>query len=343
MKKLLVGLLACLCVVSAQAEEKVVVYNWSEYIDESVLEAFTGETGIKVEYSTFDSNEVLYSKLKLTKGEGYDVVIPSTYYVSKMAKEGLLQAIDKSKLDNFKNLDADLLNKSYDPNNQYSVPYLWGSTGIAYKSDEINAGEVTSWKDLWKPEWKGKLLFTDDVREVFHTALRINGHSGNSSNPDEIRQAYELLKGVMPNVLVFNSEAPREPYLSGDVSVGMIWNGEVVMAREDDDTLNYVYPSEGAVFWVDSFAIPVGAPNVDNAHAFINFLLRAEVSKTNTEYTGYATPNKAAMPLLDEATRNDTTTFAPKAAIDAGEFHVDIGDEAIQLMNDYWLKLKAGS
>ena len=339
MKKLL--LVSLLLVAGAvQAGGKVVVYNWSEYIDDSVLEDFTKETGIEVVYSTFDSNEVMYSKLKLQKGKGYDIVVPSTYYISKMVNEGLLQKLDKSKLKNIKNLNPDLLNKDYDPGNQYSLPYMWGSTGLCYNADEVKPGSITAWKDLWDPKWKGKLLFTDDVREVFHMALRINGHSGNSSNPDEIRQAYETLKKVIPNVLVFNSEAPREPYLSGDVIVGMNWNGEAVSAAQENPAIQYVYPKEGAVFWVDSLAIPAGAENIDNAHAFIDYMLRAEVAKRNTEYVGYATPNKAALPLLSKETRENPVIFPPADVIANGEFHRDIGNEAMQLMNDYWQKLK---
>ncbi len=342
MKKRLLSAALLLCAGSAMANGKVVVYNWSEYIEESVLTEFTKATGIEVEYSTFDSNEVMYSKLKLQKGAGYDVIVPSTYYISKMAREGLLQPLDKSKLPELGNLDPALLDKPYDPGNQYSVPYFWGSTAISYNKQLIDGSQLNSWRDLWKPAFKGQLLLTNDVREVFHMALRLNGHSGNSSDPEEIRQAYELLKSVIPNVLVFNSEAPREPYLSGDVNVGMNWNGEVMMANEEDEVLGYVYPKEGAVFWVDSFAIPVGAANVDNAHAFINFLLTAEIAKANAEYTGYSTPNLAAKALLDESLRNNPVVFPPKAAIEAGEFHQDIGDEAIGLMNEYWQKLKAG-
>jgi spermidine/putrescine transport system substrate-binding protein len=327
----------------AQAtEEKVVVYNWSEYISEEVLEDFTRQTGIEVEYSTYDSNEVMYSKLKLQKGSGYDVIVPSTYYISKMAKEGLLQKIDKARLPHFKNLDPDLLNKSYDPDNTYSIPYMWGSTGIGINTGELDKQSVTSWVDLWDQKWKGQLLLTDDVREVFHMALRINGHSGNSSNPEELKQAYEKLKDLMPNVLVFNSEAPREPFLSGDVALGMIWNGEVIMAQEDNPKIDYIYPEEGAVFWVDSFAIPAGAANVDNAHKFIDFMLRAESAKANIEYVGYAAPNKAALELLDEETRNNPIIFPPASVIEAGEFHYDIGDDAMAIMNDYWQKLKTG-
>jgi len=324
-----------------QAGERVVVYNWSEYIPEDTLEKFKKETGIEVVYSTYESNETLYTKLKLMKGEGYDVVVPSTYYVSKMAKEGLLQKVDKSKLDNFKNLDPDLLNKSFDPSNEYSVPYLWGSTGIGINVRDIPMDSITGWQDFWDPKFKNQLLLTDDVREVFHMALRIKGYSANTTDEAQIKEAYEYLKELMPNVRVFNSDAPREPFLSGDVSLGMIWNGSVVQAQEDDEDIQYIYPKEGAVFWMDSFVIPAGAKNVANAHKFINFMLKAEIAKDCVDYVGYATPNKAGKALLDDETASDPTIFPDAETLAAGEFHTDVGD-AVLIYDKYWQLLKAG-
>jgi len=329
------------CAVSAQAAEKLVIYNWSEYLPEGVLEQFTKETGIAVDYTTFESNEVMYSKLKLLKGKGYDVVVPSTYYIAKMSKEGLLQPLDKSKLPGIKHLNPALLDKPYDPGNQYSVPYMWGSTGIGINTEAVDKKSITGWADLWDPKWKGKLLLTDDVREVFHMALRINGHSANSTNPDEIRQAYEKLKQLMPNVLVFNSDAPREPYMAGDVDLGMIWNGEVIMAQEEMPDIDYIYPREGAIFWVDSFAIPAGATNVAAAHKFIEFMMRPEIAKLCSEEIGYATPNLDGYKLLDEKTRNNKIIFPDDATVANGEFQTDVGD-ALALYNEYWQKLKTG-
>lgn len=339
MRSLLAALLAF--AVSAHAAEKVVVYNWAEYIPDGVLDEFTKETGIQVEYSTYENNEVMYSKLQLQKGKGYDVIVPSTYLVSKMRREGLLHTIDKSKLSNFKHLDPNLLNKPYDPDNQYSVPYLWGSTGIGVNAKVIDPATVTSWKDLWDPKWKNSLLLTDDVREVFTMALKIDGHSANSTNPDEIKQAYERLKALMPNVLVFNADAPREPFLAGDVNLGMIWNGEVVMAQEENPDIQYIYPSEGASFWADSFAIPAGAEHVDNALKFIDFMLRPEIAARTVESIGYATPNKTALDLLEEDTRNNPAIFPSKEILDKGEFQEDLGD-AMTLYNNYWEQLKTG-
>ncbi len=326
----------------AHAGGKVVVYNWAEYIPEGVLDAFTKETGIEVQYSTFENNETMYAKLQLQKGKGYDVVVPSTYLVSKMRDEGLLQPIDKSKLSNYKHLDPDMLDKPYDPGNQYSIPYLWGSTGIGVNATAIDPKTITRWSDLWNPKWKGQLLLTDDVREVFHMALKVLGYSTNTQNSEEIKQAYEKLTQLMPNVLLFNADAPREPFLAGDVNLGMIWSGEVSMAQEEMEDLVYVYPKEGAAFWVDSFVIPSGAQNVENAHKFIDYMLRPEIAKLTVEEIGYASPNRTARGMLDESIANDPVIYPPAEIVRTGEFQKDIGEKSTALMSGYWEKLKSG-
>lgn len=324
------------------AAKQVVVYNWSEYIPEAVVEKFTEETGIDVVYSTYESNEVMYSKLQLQKNTGYDVIVPSAYYVSKMAKEKMLLPLDKSKLSHFKQLNETLLNKEFDPNNQYSAPYLWGSTGIGLNSNEIDPASITSWRQLFDKKYAKQLLLTDDLREVFHIALVLNGHSPNTTKPEEIKKAYELLKTLMPNVLTFNSDAPREPFLAGDVNLGMIWSGEAVMAQEEEPAIQYIYPKEGAIFWVDSFAIPAGAKNVDEAHAFIDFMLRADNAAACVEEIGYATANKAALELIEEDTRNNPAIFPAEEVIKAGYFQNDVG-EALEIYNKYWELLKVGN
>lgn len=326
---------------AVQADGKLVVYNWAEYIPDGVLADFEKETGIKVEYSTYENNEVMYSKLKIQKGKGYDIVVPSTYLVSKMRDEGLLQKVDKTKLSNFKNLMPDLLNKPYDPNNDYSVPYLWGSTGIGVNSEEIDPSTVSKWADLWDTKWKNKLLLVDDVREAFGMALQKNGHSVNTKNPDEIKQAYEDLQKLMPNVRVFNADAPREPFLAGDVNLGMIWSGEANMAQKENDKIQYIYPKEGSGFWVDSLTIPAGAENVENAHKFIDYMLKPEVGKKVVEQLGYSTPNKEVKALVETKLQNNPIIFPPSDILSKAEFQQDVGD-AIKLYNDYWEKLKTG-
>lgn len=327
---------------SISAAEKVYVYNWTEYIPEVVLEQFTKETKIKVIYSTYESNETMYAKLKLMKGEGYDVVFPSTYFVSKMGKEGLLAPIDHKRLPNLSDLDPSVMDKAFDPDNRYSIPYMWGSTGIAVNAEVIDPSGVKSWKDLWEKKYKGQLLLQDDMREVFHMALKINGHSSNSTDPEEIKAAYLLLKDLMPNVLLFNSDSPRIPYLTGEVNIGMIWNGEGWMAEQENKAITYIYPEEGANFWVDSFVIPAGAKNIENAHTFIAFMLRPDIAKLCVEENGYATPVTTALPLLDKAVRENVTIFPSAEIVNVGEFQTDVGN-ALGIYQKYWEKLRAGN
>ncbi|MEZ9600452.1 extracellular solute-binding protein, partial [Vibrio sp. 10N.286.46.A8] len=255
---------------SFAADQELYFYNWSEYIPNEVLEDFTEETGIKVYYSTYESNESMYAKLK-TQGTGYDLVVPSTYFVSKMRKEGMLQELDKTKLSHFADLDPNYLDKPFDPNNNYSIPYIWGATGIGINSDMLDKSSVKNWGDLWDTQWEGQLMMMDDSREVFHIALSKLGYSPNTTNPEEIKEAYEELRKLMPNVLVFNSDFPANPYLAGEVSLGMLWNGSAYMARQEGATIDIIWPEKGAIFWMDSLAIPAGAKNTEAAHKMIDF------------------------------------------------------------------------
>lgn len=321
--------------------EKVVIYNWTEYIPEDVLRQFTRETGIQVEYATYESNEAMYSKLKLLDGKGYDLAVPSTFFVERMHKEGLLQPIDKSLLSNYRNLDPAHLNKPYDPNNVYSVPYLWGSTSIAVNGDDIDPSSITSWKDLWKPEFAGKLMIMDDVRDNFHVGLRVAGFDNNSKDEAEIEAAYQALKSLWPSIKMINSDSPKSPLIKGEVSLGIIWNGEAYMAQPELPNLQYIYPEEGAVLWVDSFVIPKGAENVENAHKFIDFMLRAESARAAIEELGYAAPNIPGRELLDEALRNNKIIFPDNEDIARGSYHQDLG-ETVLIYERYWERLKSG-
>jgi spermidine/putrescine transport system substrate-binding protein len=334
-------LCALLCAAPIHAAEKVYIYNWTEYIPESVLEQFTAETGIEVIYTTYDSNETMYAKLKLVEKDGYDLVVPSTYYVSKMGREDMLLPLDHALLPHRGDLDPNLMDRPFDPGNVYSIPYMWGSTGIAVNSNEILPETIDSWQDLWKPEFKGRLLLQDDMREVFHMALKIKGYPSNSRDPEQIEQAYQLLRELMPNVLLFNSDSPRLPYLAGEVSIGMIWNGEAWMAQQENPAITYIYPREGAAFWVDSFVIPKGARNVKNAHAFIDFMLRPDVAKVCVEENGYATPVLSAITLLDEEVRSSPVIFPDTRIVENGEFQTDVG-EALPIYQQYWEKLRTG-
>ncbi|MGE4292487.1 MAG: extracellular solute-binding protein [Desulfovibrio sp.] len=341
MKKMLLALCLALLPGLAWAGGEVYVYNWTEYVPEAVLAQFTEETGIKVIYTTYDSNEAMYAKVKLLGGEGYDVVVPSTYFVNKMRHEGLLLPLDRSKLPNFANLDKNFLNKAYDPDNEYSVPYLWGGSGIIANSELVPTAGMDSWRWLWSPELKGKLLLQDDLRDVLGIGLLLKGYSVNETDPEHIREAYELIKTLAPNVLVYNSDNPKSAYLGGEVAAGMIWNGEAHQALAEMDTLKFVWAREGGLLWMDNFVIPKNAKNVDNAHAFINFMLRPDIAAQCCEEYGYATPNKPAVALLPEELRNSPVIFPPDEVVTRSDFQNDVG-EAILVYEKYWHMLKAG-
>ncbi len=318
--------------------ERVLIYNWPDYIPDSVLQDFTNETGIKVTYTTFDNNEIMYAKLKLLNGRGFDVIVPSTYMVSRMRDEGFIRAIDSVELENFKYLNPELMNKSFDPDNNYSIPYMWGSTGIAVNTEKAEINTVTKWKDLWHTHWRGSLLLVDDMRDVFHIALKINGHSTNTTDPDEISQAYRLLHSLMPGVASISS-TPGSDLLGDEIDLGAISNGEVIVAQKQKPAIQYVYPDEGASFWMDSFVIPSRAVNLQNAYQFIDFMLRPEVAARCVQELGYATANLAALELLADSIRNNPVIFPPSDILAAAEFQQDIG-EAMILMNLYWETLK---
>ncbi|PPI86831.1 spermidine/putrescine ABC transporter substrate-binding protein PotD [Candidatus Pantoea edessiphila] len=320
-------LLMLFTTVQAQSPNNVLYfYNWTEYVPSGLLEQFTKETGIKVIYSTYESNEIMYSKLKTWKNGSYDLVVPSSYFVAKMRKEKMLQKIDKIALTNFKNLDPNLLNKPFDPNNNYSIPYIWGATVIGVNSDEINPKSITSWADLWKPQYKKSLLLIDDAREVFQIALRKLGYSGNTRDLKQIKTAYEELKKLMPNIVAFNSDNPGNPYMQGDVLLGMVWNGSAYVARQSGAPLETIWPKEGGIFWMDNLSIPIHAKNIKGALKLINFLLRPEIAAKVSISIGYPTANKEAKKFLPKKITNNTLLYPPNDILQKGEWQNDVGD-----------------
>lgn len=320
-------------------EETVIVYNWSDYLPESLLEDFTKETGIKVEYSTFSNNEVMYSKLKILRGRGYDVIFPSTYLVNVMKNEGLIQPLNHKLLKNINNLSVDLTNLSYDPGNKYSIPYLWGTTGLAIDRKKHPDEKIESWSALWEKKWRNSLVLQNDMREVFHMALKVNGHSTNSADPDEIKQAYERLLRLLPNIKAFD-DTPAKRFKDGDASIGLAFNGDVKLVQDEKPEFNYVYPQEGTTIWIDSFVIPSRAKNVENAHKFIDFMLRPEAAALSASEIGFATPNVGGKELLPEVLRSNIVMFPGKEVMGRVEYQKNVG-EAAATYKLYWEKLKS--
>jgi spermidine/putrescine transport system substrate-binding protein len=306
---------------------------------DSVLEDFTKETGIKVIMSTYDSNEALYAKIRMVEARGYDLIVPSTDYVARMRKEGLLQAIDKAKLSNFGNLDPKILNQAFDPDNTYSIPYMWGSTAIAVNTKDPAAASVTSFADLWKPELKGKILLPNDMRGVLAMGLKRLGHSLNETDPAKVGQACDLLMPLMASVRVFDSDSPKQALLNNEVQAAVLWNGEAYIAAGENPDIRYVYPKEGYSLWVDNLCIPKNASNALNAHVFIDYLLRPEVAAFICQEMGYSSPNLAAKALLPEDVRTNAIVYPSAEEMALGEFETDLG-EAVKAYEECWMRLK---
>ena len=326
----------------AASEEKVLnIFCWSEYLPQEALDKFTEETGIKVVYSTYESNEAMYAKLKLLGGKGYDIVVPSTYFIEQMRHDGLLQPLDKTRLTNLAKLDPTLLNQEYDPDNAYSIPYMWGATGLMVNKKFADPATVASWSDLMRPEFKGRVILSDDVRDVVGFALKRDGHSMNSRNEAEIKKAFDFLNELKPAVRVFDVTAAKQAFISEEVVIGIIWNGDAYIAIEENPDLAFVYPREGAVLWIDSFAIPKGAEHKDNAHKFIDFMLRPENAALVVEEFKYSTPNLEVRPYLPKELQESRLIFPTAEDLKNSEVTMGVG-EAKAVYERLWESLKAG-
>lgn len=343
-QQFITGLMIASCSVPAfsvvAGERTLNVYNWAEYMPMNVIEAFEKEYQVTVNYSTFENNEAMYTKLKLLDSAGYDVAFASTYIIAKMAREGMLAPLDKAQLSHLNDITPSLLDQPFDPNNQYSVPYVWGVTGIAYNGDYYDAQDVQSWQDLWNDKFNQQVMLLDDVRDVFGMALKSLGYSINTTNEQEVKQAYQRLRALKPNIVVYNSDAPHVPFVTGEVAAGMQWNGNAYLAREELPELGFVYPQEGAIMWMDNFVIPSGSENQLLAHQFINFILRPENQAQIVKTLGYPAPSQAAKQHLPEKMQNDPLIFPDDALIANGEFTDDIGSFA-EIYQKYWQKLKS--
>lgn len=329
------------CISSVFAANNVVnVYTWAEEIPDPLIRQFEKETGIKVNYATYDSNEIMYAKLRTNRHIGYDIVEPSSYYVVRLQHQGMLEALDKSKLPNFKNLDPFFTNQPYDPNSTYSIPFYWGTTGIYYNKDYFKNTDALAWSDLLNHQFINQLMILDDAREVFAAALLMLGYSINDRDPEHIKAAYLKLKSLLPNVRVFNMDAVTSILIDEDATVGMTMNGDAYNAFQENPKLQYVYPRDGFLIWVDNFTILKNAPHKENAYRFLNYLMRADVARQATMTVNYATANLAAWQSLPPAMKNNPILYPSHDILKQGEFQMDIGEKAFALTEKYWEQLK---
>jgi putrescine transport system substrate-binding protein len=343
----------------ASTEEKVVnVYNWSDYIEPATLEQFTKETGIKVNYDVFDSNEVLETKL-LAGNTGYDVVVPSASFMERQIKAGVFMKLDRSKLSNWDKLDPEVLQRValHDPGNEHAVNHMWGTDGIGYNEGKVNKidpnAPVDSWALVFDPKWAAKfkdcgISVLDAPSEMVGVALAYLGKDPNSQNEADLKLAEDLLLKIRPYIRMIHSSNYIDALANGELCIAVGWSGDVLQARDraaeagQGNVIKYTIPKEGTIIWFDMYAVPADAKHPDNAHTFINFMMRPEIAAANSNFINYANGNAASLSLVNESVRNDPGIY-PSQEVKAKLFP-DLAEtpEFTRLLNRSWTRFTTG-
>ena len=345
--------------MAALAQDRVVnVYNWSDYIDEEILTEFTAETGIKVVYDVFDSNEVVETKL-LAGGTGYDVVVPSAEFLSRQIQAGVFQKLDKAKLPNLTNMWGDIAARVavYDPSNDHSINYMWGTTGIGYNVDKIKErmpdAPVDSWKMIFDPDVIAKFAdcgvhMLDAPSEMIPAALNYLGLNPDSRDVDDLKKAEKLLLSIRPHIQKFHSSEYINALANGDICMTVGWSGDVLQARDRADeaengvTIEYSIPKEGAMMWFDQMAIPADAKNVEEAHIFLNYLMKPEVAAKASNYVYYANGNKVSQSMLNEDVIGDTAIYPDEATVKKLYTKLAYDPKFQRQVTRTWTRVKSG-
>ena len=321
---------------------QVIVYNWGEYIDPEVLSLFEEETGIQVIYEEYETNEIMYPKIK-SGAVAYDAVCPSDYMIQKMIDNGLLAKINWDNIPNIENIGEIYLDKSreFDQYNEYSVPYCWGTVGILYNKTMVS-NPVDSWRILWESQYKDSILMQDSVRDAFAVSLKYLGYSLNTTNIQELKEAQELLVTQKPLVQAYVIDQVRDKMIGNEAALGVIYSGEAIYTQMENPDLEYVIPKEGSNVWIDSWVIPKNAKHKENAEKFINFLCRPDIALMNFEYITYSTPNTAARELIeDPEIRNSHIAFPDDSELERCETFHFLGNEAEEIYNQLWREVKS--
>ena len=344
---------------AANTEEKVVnVYNWSDYIDPAMLEEFTRQTGIKVNYDVFDNNEVLQTKL-LAGNTGYDVVVPSASFLELQIKAGVFQKLDRSLLPNWKNLDQNILDRvaKHDPGNQYAVNHLWGTDALGYNVQKAKQvapdAPLDSWKVLFDPAWAAKfkdcgISVLDAPDEVIGVVLAYLGKDPNSENLDDLKLAEETLMKIRPYIKTINSSPYIDSLANGDLCLVLGWSGDILQAKSRAEEakqgveIGMSVPSDGTIIWFDMYAIPADAPHPKNAHAFINFMMEPKVAAANSNFVHYANGNSASAPYLDPAVANDPGVYPPPETMAKLFPNLARSQEFTRELNRTWTRFMTG-
>lgn len=317
---------------------EVYVFNWGEYIDPETIEMFEEETGIKVVYDEFETNEIMYPKVE-AGSSAYDVICPSDYMIQKMIDNDLLAELNFDNMPNAKaNIGAQYYEQAaaFDPGNKYCVPYCWGTVGILYNKTMVDE-PVTSWSILWNEKYKDNILMQDSVRDAFMVALKLNGYSMNSLDKAQLETARDSLIEQKPLVQAYVIDQVRDKMIGGEAALGVIYSGEAIYTQRENPDLEYVVPEEGTNLWIDGWVIPKNAPNMENAEKFIDFMCRGDIALKNFEYITYSTPNTAAQALIeDEDIKNSKIAFPDLSQLKNLETFTYLGEEGDQLYNSLW-------
>jgi spermidine/putrescine-binding protein len=320
------------------------LFVWTEYIPPDMQECFELVYNVKVNRDEYSANEEMYAKLS-AGGTAYDLVQPTDYIVSLMIRQGLLQKLDHAKLPALKNFDPNYLNFSFDPNNEYTIPYQAGTDAIVVNTDAVS-NPPKSWADLWNPDYAGRMVFLDDSRAVIGATLLTLGYDVNTTDPKQLDEAKAKLAELVPNVKLFDSDSPKTALIAGDVDLGMTWTGEAFLAQQEKPSIQYVYPTEGAILWQDNWAMPKDAPHPDLAYAWLNYTMQGNIFWMMLRDFPYTNPNKAALDYakdnqkdIYDAYINSPITNTPAEAIQNGHRIDDVGD-ALPLYDQIWTEVK---
>ena len=322
---------------------QVIVYNWGEYIDPETIEMFEEETGIKVVYDEYETNEIMYPKVE-SGAASYDIVCPSDYMINKMIANDLLAEINFDNIPNaMENIGAQYFeqSKGFDPENKYSIPYCWGTVGILYNQTMVEE-PITRWSQLWDEKYSDNILMQDSVRDAFMVAEKLNGFSMNTVDSDELETAKNSLIEQKPLVQAYVVDQVRDKMIGGEAAIGVIYSGEAIFTQRENPDLVYVIPEEGTNVWIDSWVILKDAPNKENAEKFIDFMCRPDIALMNFDYITYSTPNIAARELIeDEDIRNSDIAFPDLSLYNNLETFSYLGEEGDALYNELWKEVKS--
>lgn len=325
--------------VGFSSDNTLTIYNWGDYIDDDLIDRFEEETGMKVIYETFDSNEAMLTKIQ-QGGTTYDIAVPSEYMIAKMLEEDLLLPLDHSKLPNLKNIDERFIDLPFDPGNKFSVPYFWGTVGIVFNREMLGDMEITSWNDLWDPAFENEILLIDGAREIIGMGLNSLGYSLNDTNVDHLEKAKAKLDTLTPNIKAIVGDEIKMLIANEEAAIGLVWSGDAADMMWENENLDYVVPSEGSNLWFDNMVIPKTAKNIEGAHQFINFMLDAEVAAQNTEWVSYSTPNKEALQYMPEDMVEDERFYPSPELTEKLEVYENLGKKNLALYNDLFLQFK---